>query len=264
MKPKLSLTIVAYHNYEQIKTAIASIEKYTSPDISKKIYISENSVFENGAVSKEKSDFMAFLSRYKDIEYIDNRANLGFGKGHNVVLDRIDSDFHAIVNPDIEIKEDVFSAILSYMEKEPAAGMVIPRIVDQNGALQAVYRKYPTVWDMFIRMFLKSRFKKRQAKHTLQDKDYSKPFEVPFAQGCFLVIRTELFKALGGFDDRYFMYLEDADLCRQVNETSRVMYYPGAAVAHAWEKGSHKSRKLMKIHIQSMIRYFNKWGWKLF
>jgi len=106
-------------------------------------------------------------------------------------------------------------------------------------------------------------FKGRQAKHTLQHKDYSVPFQVPFAQGCFLVIRTELFKSLGGFDDRYFMYMEDADLCRRVNERSSVMYYPGATVMHAWEKGSHKSRKLMKIHIRSMLSYFNKWGWKL-
>lgn len=262
MKPQLSMTIVAYHNYAQIKTAITSIEKYTAPGISKKIYISDNSVFESDSV--EKLDFMNFLASYKDVEYIDNQANLGFGKGHNVVLDRIESDFHAIVNPDVEICEDVFSAILSYMKKENTVGMVIPKIVDENGEIQAAYREYPTVFDMFIRMFCKPFFKKRQAKHTLQDKDYNTPFAVPFAQGCFLVIRTAIFKSLGGFDDRYFMYMEDADLCRRVNDQYCVIYYPGASVIHAWEKGSHKNMKLMKIHIKSMFSYFNKWGWKLF
>jgi len=264
MKPQLSVTIVAYHNYEQIKTAITSIERYTSPAITKKIYISDNSVFENSAVSKEKSDFMTFLAKYKDVEYIDNKENLGFGRGHNVVIDRIESDYHAIVNPDIEIKEDVFSAILSYMNEENTVGMVIPKIVDENGQIQAAYREYPTILDVFIRMFCKSLFKKRQAEHTLQSKDYTEPFQVPFAQGCFLVIRTEIFKALRGFDDRYFMYMEDTDLCRRVNEKSRVMYYPGASVTHAWEQGSHKNMKLMKIHIKSMLSYFNKWGWELF
>lgn len=264
MKAQLSMTIVAYHNYEQIKTAITTIEEHTSPDIAKTIYISDNSVVYNEAQAKEKDDFIAFLDVYKDIEYIDNQSNLGFGKGHNVVLGRIDSDFHAIVNPDIEISEDVFSAILSYFDAEKNVGMVIPKIVDIQGNIQAAYREYPTIFDMMVRMFCKSCFKKRQAKHTLQYKDYSKPFEVPFAQGCFLVIRTELFKNLNGFDDRYFMYMEDVDLCRRVNEKSRVMYYPGASVTHAWEKGSHKSMKLMTIHIRSMLSYFKKWGWKIF
>jgi len=264
MKPQLTITIVAYHNYEQIKTAVASIEKYTDSSITKKLYISDNSEYERNYNLEQKSDFLMFLANYDDIEYIDNQKNLGFGKGHNVVIERIESDFHAIVNPDIEIHEDVFYAVLSYLNKEENVGMVIPKIVDENGKIQKAYREYPTVFDMFIRMFCKSIFNKRQAKHTLQAKDYSLPFEVPFAQGCFLVIRTSIVKSLHGFDDRYFMYMEDADLCRQVNEISRVMYYPGASVTHSWEKGSHKNMKLMKIHIQSMLRYFNKWGWKLF
>jgi len=259
MHSNLSMTIVAYHNYEQIKVAIESIEKFTNLQIEKTIYISDNS-----ADDVPKSEFMTYLSRYEDVVYIDNKNNLGFGRGHNAVLDYLKSDYHAIVNPDIEIDEDVFSSMLTYMEENPEVGMVIPKIVDEKGALQAAYRKYPTVFDMFIRMFLKPFFKRRQANHTLQNMDYSRPFQIPFAQGCFLVIRTELFKYLNGFDDRYFMYMEDADLCRRVNEISRVVYYPKATVMHAWEKGSHKNKKLLMIHIQSMVRYFNKWGWKLF
>ena len=77
-------------------------------------------------------------------------------------------------------------------------------------------------------------------------------------QGSFLVIRTELFKKLNGFDDRFFMYLEDADLCKRVNEISKLMYYPGASVVHRWEKGSHKNKKLLMYHIQSMRKYFEK------
>ena len=135
MKPQLTITIVAYHNYEQIKTAVASIEKYTDSSITKKLYISDNSEYEH-CDSEQKSDFLTFLANYDDIEYIDNQKNLGFGKGHNVVIERIESDFHAIVNPDIEISEDVFSAVMSYMNKEENVGMVIPKIVDENGKIQ--------------------------------------------------------------------------------------------------------------------------------
>ena len=98
----------------------------------------------------------------------------------------------------------------------------------------------------------------------MQDMDFSKTFQVPFGQGSFLIIRSELFKEIGGFDDNFFMYVEDADLCKRVNQVSKLMYYPGARVIHKWEKGSHKNRMLLKYHVQSMIYYFRKWGMKIF
>lgn len=259
MLPRLSVSIVAYNNYKQVETAVQSIETYTSPELAKTVFIIDNSeITANQELLKDR------MCTYEDAIYISNQENLGFGKGHNVVIPRLDSDYHAIVNPDIEITEDVFSSILSYMEMNEHVGMVIPKVLDVNGDIQAAYRKDPTVLDMFIRMFCKSLFKKRQSDHTLHQMDYDKPFHVPFAQGCFLVVRTSLLKELKGFDDRYFMYMEDADLSRRINEKSCVMYYPGASVIHKWEKGSHKDFKLMRIHIQSMMRYFNKWGWKIF
>jgi len=150
------------------------------------------------------------------------------------------------------------------MDNDPSVGMVIPNIVDQSGKRQLVYRKEVTIFDMFIRMFCKELFPKRIAKHTLQDQDYSKTFQVPFGQGSFLVIRTDLFKKIGGFDDRFFMYMEDADLCKRVNQVSKLMYYPGATVIHKWEQGSHKNKILFKYHVQSMNKYFKKWGYKWF
>ena len=96
----------------------------------------------------------------------------------------------------------------------------------------------------------------------MQYEDYSKPFQVPFGQGSFLVIKTELFKRINGFDERYFMYMEDADLCKRVNQVSKLMYFPGATVVHKWQRGSHKNKKLFKYHIESMRHYFKKWGYK--
>ena len=261
-REKLSVCIVAYHNYDDIKNAIDTMEKYTSPIIKKHVYIVDNG---NSPDYKEENEaFISFLSSYPDVEYIDAESNLGFGKGNNKVVPLLYSQYHCIMNPDILFTEDAFFSVLKYMDENPSVGMVIPNIVDQNGKRQLVYRKEVTVFDMFIRMFCKGLFPKRMAEHTLQDQDYSKPFQVPFGQGSFLVIRTDLFKKLGGFDDRFFMYMEDADLCKRVNEVSKLMYYPGATVIHKWEQGSHKNKKLFKYHVQSMNKYFKKWGYKLF
>ena len=116
---------------------------------------------------------------------------------------------------------------------------------------------------MFVRFFCKGLFPGRIRKHTLQDKDYSKPFQVPFGQGSFLVVKTNLFKELNGFDDNFFMYVEDADLCKRVNQVSKLMYFPGARIIHKWEKGSHGNKILFKYHVQSMKYYFKKWGVKI-
>lgn len=252
---KLSISIVAYRNYSEIEDNIKSIEKYTSND--KKIYIIDNSELED--LDKIKKEFIKRLNKYKDVEYIDTKQNLGFGKGHNFIINKLESEYHAIVNPDVLLKDDAFKNILDYLEKNKDVGMVIPNIVSENGERQKVYRLEPTMFDMFIRMFCKGLFKKRKAKHTMQDMDYSKPFQVPFGQGSFLVIRTNLFKKLNGFDDRYFMYMEDADLCKRVNMESKLMYIPNATIIHKWKRESHKNIKLLRIHIESMFKYFRKW-----
>lgn len=255
---KLSVSIVIYNNDEDVLLAVESIERSTPSLIEKKIYIIDNANASEDTVKK--------LTAYEDVEYINNGTNLGFGAGHNIAIKKagteFKSDFHAIVNPDIVLEEDAFSPLIAYMKKNPDCGMVVPKIMTPDGELQKAYRRELTVSDMFIRMFIKGGFAKKRARHTMQDMDYSKPFRVPFAQGSFLVGRTQILREISGFDDRFFLYMEDADLCKRINLVSSVMYCPDAKVVHKWEKGSHKNKKLFKLHVSSMIKYFNKWGWK--
>ena len=257
MSVKLSVAIVVYNHYSDALCAVRTIELFTDKKITKTVYVVDNS----SRHDSEQSDFKERLKEYTDVVYFDTYENLGFGKGHNYVLNYLDSEYHAIVNPDIKLKDDAFSAILEYMDSN-GVGMSIPRLVDEKGNLQSVYRREITVEDMFIRMFASRFFKKRQAYHTMQECSYKTPFPVPFGQGSFLVVRTEIFRKLNGFDERYFMYMEDADFCKRVNEISQLMYCPYAEVIHKWEKGSHKNMRLLKIHIKSMLKYFHKWGWK--
>lgn len=264
MEDRLSITIVAYRNYDDIQNAIRTIESFTTCSISKRIYIVDNSEWEQGECNPCLESFKNFLQCFRDIEYIYTGANLGFGKGHNLVLSKLKSKYHAIVNPDIILDSDALSSILEYMDQNTDVGMCIPKIKDERGALLPVYRNELTVLDMFIRMFCGKMFAKRQSLHTMQNMDYTKPFPVPFAQGSFLVIRTSLFQKLNGFDENFFMYVEDADLCKRVNQSSKVMYFPGASVIHKWEKGSHKKWKLFKEHLHSTVYYFKKWGLKIY
>ena len=102
----LTITIVSYHNEKDIRKAIESIEKYTPETIKKQIYIVDN--------SEEKERNLGKLSeQYPDVAYLRTEKNLGFGGGHNYVLKRLDSKYHAIVNPDIILKEDASTPVVS-------------------------------------------------------------------------------------------------------------------------------------------------------
>lgn len=76
-----------------------------------------------------------------------------------------------------------------------------------------------------------------------------------------MFMRVSVLKQIGGFDERFFMYAEDLDLCRRIGEVAKTVYYPKVFVYHEYAKGSYKNKKLLKYHIQSVVKYFNKWGW---
>lgn len=253
----LTFSIVAYKNYDQIINAVYSINKFTA-DFDKEIIIVDNTESEFLNTYSQEIDQLKAID---NVTLIQNKSNLGFGRANNIALKKAQGKYFVICNPDILLIENSFNKILPYMEENPEIGAVIPKLIDQHHKIEPVYRRNLTLYDVFIRYFHPfNMFSKRRAYHTMQDKDYSKPFQVPFGQGSFIVIRTELMKKLNGFDERYFMYVEDADLCRRINQVSKLEFYPYTSVVHLWGKGSHKNSKLMKWHVQAMIKYFKKWG----
>lgn len=253
----LTFSIVAYKNYGQIINAVNTINKFTN-NFSKEIIIVDNTEKED---RKNYSEDINKLTSLTNVTLVVNNANLGFGKANNIALERAQGAFFVICNPDILLIENSFDKILPYMKKNTSIGAVIPKLIDKNHKIEPVYRRELTPYDVFIRYFHPfNTFSKRRAYHTMQDMDFTKPFQVPFGQGSFLVVRTSLMKQLNGFDERYFMYVEDADLCKRINQVSLLEYFPYTSVVHLWEKGSHRNFKLMKWHIQAMIKYFVKWG----
>mgnify|MGYP003467002040 FL=1 len=188
---------------------------------------------------------------------------MGFGAGHNIILDMLDSDYHAIINPDIIVKDDVISKLAEYLDQNDDIGMASPEIRFPDGRLQILGKRNPNpVFLVASRMRGDGEPSKLLKEYAMLDCDLSKPTDIENATGCFMFIRTKLFKEIGGFDKRYFMYFEDCDLSREVNSRSRTVYYPEATVYHEWGRDSKKNFKLKLIQINSMLHYFAKWGLK--
>lgn len=270
----ISLSVVLYRDYRTPAAMIRSLMQFTDPNLRFQIIAVDNSNLDSGDSLTEDRD--RFVNEFSGtgadtnsdsstcrFQYVDVHKNLGFGKANNVALNMVNSQYHVFINPDILFISDALSVLKTFMDSHLDVGMCIPRMVDAERHPLKVYRRDITVLDAFNRMILKNRLRKRDYWHTMGSEDYSKPFRVPFGQGSFLFARTELLKQLGGFDDSFFMYLEDADLCRRVNQVSQLAYCPDTTVIHKWEQGSHKSLKLFKEHLKSYIIYFKKWGLEL-
>lgn len=221
-----------------------------------KLYVVDNSS------NDELRDFVKDNAR---IRYIHS-LNLGYGSGHNVAIRKSiedKSDYHVVLNPDIYWEGDVIGELARYMDENPDVGQVMPKIVYPDGSTQYLCKLLPTPMDLIGRRFIpvKSYQDKHDYKYELHWTGYNRLMEVPSLSGCFMFMRTSVLKQVGGFDERFFMYAEDLDLCRRIGEISGTMYYPDVSVVHEYEKGSYKNKKLLKYHISSIIKYFNKWGW---
>jgi GT2 family glycosyltransferase len=191
--------------------------------------------------------------------------NLGFGAGHNLALRHAQpSDLHLLLNPDVRFGPGVLPVLAAWMQAHPDVGAVMPQVTYPDGRLQRLCRLLPTPMDLFGRRFLPhGAWRDRlNARYELWQLPQDRPVDVPILSGCFLLVRRSLLEALGGFDERYFMYMEDYDLVRRIADTgARTVYLPTVCVAHDYGRGSYGNGVLLRHHLRSAWRYFWKWGW---
>jgi len=252
---QVSASIVAYKNDpEEIAAAIRSL---VSTDLRVVCTVVDNSptqslrpyVLEHGA------------------EYVHVGRNVGFGKAHNLALrnDFERSEYHLVLNPDVSFAADVPSALYRFMNDHEDIGLVMPRVLYPDGTDQRLCKKLPAPFDLIGRRFLgtigRALFAKRFRDYEMLDIHLEIAREVPCLSGCFMFLRKSALREVGFFDERYFMYMEDVDLCRRIGAKYKTVFYPDVSVIHGYAKGSYRDSKLLKHHLQSAIRYFMKWGW---
>ncbi len=242
-KDFISASIVTYNDSGKALKAISTLKENTK-DRNLKVF-----VFDNASKSIDIR-----VSTVADV-FLRNDENLGFGAAHNRILNYEMGKYHAIVNPDITVDNDVISALAEVLDKNPDICMVTPKILNSDGSEQKLPKRTPTMKYIFLGRF----FKNVRNEYVRADEEFKDITDIDFCTGCFFLIRSDIFRKVGGFDERYFMYLEDADLTRQVKRFGRVVYCPEISVQHLWERGSAKNLKLLLIHLNSFFKYLRKW-----
>ncbi|MDK1724762.1 glycosyltransferase family 2 protein [Dellaglioa algida] len=252
----LSLAIVTYNNEEKIVGTIRSIVNAIPSEVSYRIYIIDNGSKDNTISNLKKI-------KNKSIQIVTSDKNAGFGYGHNFILDRINSKFHIVINPDITIRDNKQLQMMIDYFNNHTIGMIVPNLLNDDGTTQYLLKNNPTVLDITIRFFGNKFFSKRQRKFVNMQTNYDEIINVQYASGAFMAFDTKIFIEIHGFDTRFFMYFEDADITRRVNQVSKAIFLPTMKVNHSWSRAGHKKVRYMIITFKSMVKYFNKWGWKL-
>lgn len=216
----ISIIIVSYNVKEFLHQCLLSIEKATAK-ISTEIFVVDNNSIDG--------TYEFIRSKFPDIKLIANNENLGFGKANNLALQRAQGKYTLFLNPDTILQEDTLEVMLNYLEKNLKVGLAGCKILNSDGTLQlASRRSFPSPLTALPKLLgLSKMFPKNKfcGKYNLTYLDPEKSYSVDAISGSFMFSRTKLLKELNGFDETFFMYGEDLDLCYRIKEKNYDIHY---------------------------------------
>ena len=261
----LNISIVLYHPKweEEVLPLLRELLRVKNL---RKIYLLDNTEpeYRKSETAQQKETLSKQFGSAK-LRYMAMEENMGYGRAHNLALREsayYRTDLHLVMNSDIRVKAEDIDAMHDWMIANPKVGQLMPKVVNPDGTQQYLAKRLPSPLDVFGRRFLpECMMAKRNERYELRDLDLTRPVNAPYLSGCFMLLRTKAAVEAGLFDERYFMYPEDIDLTRTIHRNWLTLYYPEWTIVHAHARSSYKNKHMLRIHIQNMCRYFNKWGW---
>ena len=226
--------------------------------------------FEVIAIDNQSKDGTVEMLRkeFPQVNVIANNYNAGFSKANNQGIKIAKGDFVLLLNPDMRVNKGTLEGMVKWMKEHPEAGVAGCKLVSQTGETLPHVRRYPTIWDQLVIMLkLVHLFPGLLNKYLYKDFDYETESEVDSIRGSFFMIRREVLDKLKGLDERYFIWFEEVDFCRQTtNAGYKIMYTPVVSCVDFVGKSFSqvKRYKTQQMFTDSMLKYFKKWhpGWR--
>src|SRR5262245_13546625 len=184
------------------------------------------------------------------VEVIVNARPKGFGANHNAAFEHCRAPYFCVANPDIRLPAAPFAALLQALD-EPAAAVAGPLVRKPSGEVEDSARHFPTLWSLLGKLVgLRGGPEYRCDRGQIA---------VDWVAGMFMLFRSEAFRAVRGFDEGYYLYYEDVDVCRRLQQAGRrVLYQPGAEVIHDARRASHGNLIHLRWHVRSIMRFLTR------
>jgi GT2 family glycosyltransferase len=241
---------VSYNCLESLKACVRSLEDQTGVE-------SEIIVIDNGS-----NDGTVDFLKERKFRSILSQKNLGYGAAVNRAAKEAEGKYLFILNPDTELAPASLETLHKYAESNPDVGLVSPSLRYPDGRVQLSARKFPRRRDFLLGrgspFFKYGLTGEKEAGYITVNGD--KPVNVPAVSATALLVRSELFRRIGGCDERFFLYLEDLDLCRNVrNMKFEIVLLPSVTVFHSWRESSRKRPYFSSFHHHlSVFKYYRK------
>lgn len=251
--PELSIVLVSWNTRELLLEALASVLPMRG--VSGEVIVVDNASADGSAEAVE--------ARFPEVRVVRSERNLGFAGGVNRGFSEAQAPYVLLLNSDTFVIGDALQALTAYAEAHPEAGVVGPRVLNEDRTLQASRFRFPSLLNLLLsttylyKLFPGSRFFNRE-RLAAQDPDRAAPVDV--VSGCAFLVRRELLDRIGGFDESFFMYAEETDFCyRAWQEGFEVHYAPVGDIVHTGGGSSRLARRANFLEYRrSILRYFHK------
>lgn len=219
---KLSIVIVNYNAGDLLLKCLTSLSVLQdNVDLDLDIWVVDNASWDNSL--KQAKEW------FPKLNFIENKENLGFGKANNIALKKIKTEYILLLNPDSEVPSGTLNYMLKFIKENPEVGAATCKVEKEDGSLDlASHRGFPTPWASFLYFVLGD-----NSLYHLTNRDMEKPHEVDAIAGAFFLTRKEVLDKVGLFDEDYWLYAEDLDLCYRIKKAGfKVMYIPEVKIIH--------------------------------
>jgi len=247
--------IVHYEARDQLMECLESFKEYP-PTVPYRIVVADNSA--------EKASLRDAVEPFPRVTLIELERNIGFSAANDRAASQADEKYLFFLNPDTRIGKGTLDSMVEFLEEHPEFGIIGPKNVGPDGEIQQSCRKFPSYrtaianrYSLLTRLFPNNTISK---EYLMTSIDRTEPREVDWVSGAALMILRRDFEKLGGFDENFWMYAEDVDLCYRLNRMGKkVCYYPSASVVHRIGCSSRRNRfrALWERH-RSMYTYYKK------
>lgn len=237
----ISISIVSHGQGDLVREALVDLEQYVE-SLHFEVILTKN--------IPERLPFSADDFSYP-VKMVENAAPKGFGANHNAAFRFATGEWFCVMNPDIRLPTNPFPVLLAEFERQQAA-VIAPAVLSPSGAIEDSVRRFPTPWSLVGKLLGRS-----EGRYSFSVGDET--FPADWVGGMFMLFRAEDYRRVGGFDEVFFLYYEDVDICTRLWKAGRrVLACPAVHVVHDARRASRRNLRYMRWHAGSIARYLGK------